>query len=788
MKLRILLLLIVLSVMRLTQAQTVVDIISNSPDHNTLETAILAAGLDGALMGDGPFTVFAPTDDAFAALPVGTIDALLADPQGLLTDILTYHVVGAKALSSDLSDGLMITTLNGKDVTVTINADGVFINNAQVTIADLEADNGVVHVINAVLLPPTNTVYDIIAGSDVHTTLRTAIDLVGFDELLKLEGIFEFSVFAPTNDAFDALPAGILDALLQDPEALANVLAYHVAADFIPYTSATIQELIQEGFPYILMGNEKTATLSVTPDGVFINDVQITVADLLASNGVVHVIDAVLLAPDSTIIDVVEQSPDHTLLSTILDTLELKEPLRGYGPFTLFAPTDAAILALGPETINNLLNEDVDLLSDIVAYHVVGGKALSSDLSDGQVIPTLLGENISVTINNDGVFINNARVTVADIQTDNGVVHVIDAVLLPPTNTVYDIIANSDIHTTLKAAIDVAGLDGALQGEGPFTVFAPTDDAFNALPDGTIDALLADPQGLLTDILTYHVAGAEAYSFDLSDGQRVTTLNGKDVVVTINTDGVFINNALVIVSDLEGDNGVVHVIDAVLLPPTNTVYDIIANSDIHTTLKAAIDVAGLDGALQGEGPFTVFAPTDDAFNALPDGTIDALLADPQGLLTDILTYHVVGAEALSSGLTDGQRITTLSGQDITVMVNQDGVFINDARVIIADIPADNGVVHVIDAVLLPESSVNEVVLLNDVKIYPNPTNSDATLSTPEDVNTLWDIHVTDLQGKSVIKTSAAHGDIIQTQSIHTGTYLLHITDGKRSIVKKLVKF
>ena len=137
-------------------SNTVVDIIVNSPDHTTLEAAVLAAELEGALSGEGPFTVFAPTDDAFAALPEGTVDALLNDIPAL-TAILTYHVAGGKVLSTDLSDGMVITTLNGKDVTVSITGEGVFINDAKVMVADIPADNGVVHVIDAVLIPPAST-------------------------------------------------------------------------------------------------------------------------------------------------------------------------------------------------------------------------------------------------------------------------------------------------------------------------------------------------------------------------------------------------------------------------------------------------------------------------------------------------------------------------------------------------------------------------------------------------------------------------------------------------------
>ncbi|MBK8112614.1 MAG: fasciclin domain-containing protein [Saprospiraceae bacterium] len=139
-----------------------------------LVAAVSAAGLVSTLQGDGPFTVFAPTDAAFAALPAGTIEALLADPQGALTDILLYHTVGANALSSGLANGQFIKTINGKSVSVKINADGVFINNAKVTVADVIADNGVVHVIDAVILPPS-TVVDIALNSPVHTTLVAAV-------------------------------------------------------------------------------------------------------------------------------------------------------------------------------------------------------------------------------------------------------------------------------------------------------------------------------------------------------------------------------------------------------------------------------------------------------------------------------------------------------------------------------------------------------------------------------------------------------------------------------------
>jgi len=273
-----------------------------------------------------------------------------------------------------------------------------------------------------------------------------------------------------------------------------------------------------------------------------------------------------------------------------------------------------------------------------------------------------------------------------------------------PSNSIYDIVSNSSDHTTLKVAIDACALDGVLSDPGSLTLFAPTDAAFNLLPAGTVTALLADIP-TLTDILKHHVVGASVMSTMLSNNQVVTTLLGTDVTVTINSMGVFIDNAQVIVADLVADNGVVHVIDAVLLHPTtsNSIYDIVSNSADHATLKVAIDACALDGVLSDPGSLTLFAPTDAAFNLLPAGTVTALLNDiPQ--LTDILKHHVVGASVMSSMLSNNQVVTTLLGTDVTVTINSMGVFIDNAMVTVADIVADNGVVHVIDAVLLPSTT------------------------------------------------------------------------------------
>ena len=408
------------------------------------------------------------------------------------------------------------------------------------------------------------------------------------------------------------------------------------------------------------------------------------------------------------------------------------------------------------------------------------------------MVTTVAGENVTVTLANGNVFINQAQVTVADIVTDNGVVHVIDAVIAPGiiANNVWDIIESSPAHTTLEAAIIAAGLQSTLENNYFYTVFAPTDAAFAALPAGTVDALLADPNGALTQVLLYHAVSGVALSTDLTDGMMITTIQGQDVTVTINADGVFINDAQVIVADIIADNGVVHVIDAVLVPELNptpaTVVDIIVNSPVHSTLETAVIAAGLADDLSGAGPFTVFAPTDAAFAALPAGVLDALLADPTGALAQVLLYHVVSGEALSTSLSNGQTITTLQGQDVTVSITGGNVFINGAQVVMADIMADNGVVHVIDAVLTPSTSVNEVSL-NAAVVYPNPAAEELTISMPAmSGNTTYAIYSTT---GSLVSTGSINNtrSTLEIDALTQGMYQLKITNGMECVTRTFMK-
>lgn len=275
------------------------------------------------------------------------------------------------------------------------------------------------------------------------------------------------------------------------------------------------------------------------------------------------------------------------------------------------------------------------------------------------------------------------------------------------------IAAGSEDFTILTAALETAGLTEALQGEGPFTVFAPTDAAFeNLLSALSISAedLLAQPQ--LADVLLYHVVAGSVMSGDLQNGMTAETLGGQMITVDL-SEGVKINTSAVITADIKASNGVIHVIDTVLIPetfqlasataPLPSIVDIAVSNPDFSILVAALAKAELVEALQAEGPFTVFAPTNAAFEALLGElgiTAEELLGQPQ--LADVLLYHVVSGAVLSTDLQNGMTAETLGGQSITVDLT-DGVKINKSAVEIADIQASNGVIHVIDSVLIPET-------------------------------------------------------------------------------------
>lgn len=265
----------------------------------------------------------------------------------------------------------------------------------------------------------------------------------------------------------------------------------------------------------------------------------------------------------------------------------------------------------------------------------------------------------------------------------------------PMQTTIVDVIGQQDNLGTLGQAVDAAGLGDALSGDQPLTVFAPRDAAFEAL---TVQDLLDNPD-LLAEVLQYHVVRGAALAGDLSDGQTFETLQGDELTVSIDGGTVRINGATVTTPNLEAENGVVHVVDQVLLE-NRTAYERISVTAATQTLQSALDTAGLADALNDtDATYTIFAPTESAF----EGVDVSGLSEEQ--LTAILQYHVIPGAAVAAGdITDGQTATTLQGDDVELTLDGGNAFVNDAQVTTPDLGASNGIIHQIDGVLTPPSA------------------------------------------------------------------------------------
>ena len=669
--------------------------------HDSLVAALTHAGLVATLQGTGPFTVFAPTDQAFADAGIDLADFDTPEENATLSDILLHHVYSGTVYSTDLTDGMLATMVNGDNVKFGVSATTVTVGTATVTTADVQASNGVIHIIDTVLIPPV----DIPATAQttgIHDSLVAAV--VQADLLATLQGTGPFTLFAPTDQAF--ADAGIDLAALDNPtgkEALSDILLYHVVPSQVPASAVT--ECMSAD-----AANGQPLSFTVG-NGVMVNDANVTMTDVVTSNGLIHVIDKVL-TPSDTPNDIprtAQCTGIHDSLVAGVIQAELLETLQGSGPFTLFAPTDQAFADAGIDLASLDTPAGKAALSDILLYHVVSGEVPSSAVTECMSATAVNGQPLSFTVNG-GVMVNGANVTLADVNTSNGVIHVIDKVLTPSDapNDIARTAQCTGIHDSLVAAVVQADLLETLQGTGPFTLFAPTDQAF---ADAGIDLAALDTvegKAALADILLYHVVSGEVPSSAVTECLSAPTVNGNPISFTVG-DSVMVNDATVTLADVNTSNGVIHVIDKVL-SPTETPRDIPRTAQctgIHDSLVASVIQAGLLPTLQSDGPFTVFAPTDQAFIDAGIVLADLDTAEGQATLSDILLYHVLNGEVPAANVTDCMSAPTVNGNPLSFTVG-DSVMVNGATVVTADVATSNGVIHVIDKVLTPTSTPNDI--------------------------------------------------------------------------------
>jgi transforming growth factor-beta-induced protein len=438
---------------------------------------------------------------------------------------------------------------------------------------------------------PTKDIVDTAVGAGSFKTLATALGAAGLVDTLK--GAGPFTVFAPTDAAFAKVPADTLAALLkpENKSALASVLTYHVVSGKV-----LAKDVVKLNGKSAATVNGESVAIAVSGGKVKVNDANVVTTDVLATNGVIHVIDTVLIpknlqlapaAPAPTtapaaatkdIVDTAVAAGSFKTLAAALGAAGLVETLKGAGPFTVFAPTDAAFAKLPAGTVESLLKpENKGQLQAILTYHVVAGRVPASTVVtlNGKTAKTVNGADVKIKVDGSTVFVNDSKVTTVDVAASNGIIHIIDTVLLPPAPAAVPV-ANNAISvakdaglTTLVAAVDAAGLTATLQGPGPFTIFAPDNTAFALVGQETLaDLLKPANKATLTSILTYHVVAGKFTAADIVKlpGHKLKTINGKELSFRVDGTKLRVNNSVVLKGDVIVGNGVVHVIDTVLLP------------------------------------------------------------------------------------------------------------------------------------------------------------------------------------------------------------------------------
>jgi uncharacterized surface protein with fasciclin (FAS1) repeats len=486
--------------------------------------------------------------------------------------------------------------------------------------------------------------------------------------------------------------------------------------------------------------------------------------------------------------DVIATSPNHTYLEAALIQQGLDVLLQNPSTsVTVFAPDDDAFTSLATSLGTNVAGLlALPNLTDILSYHVLGTAVPSTAITNGAIVQPLSPTNtLKLTLTTSGsVFVNHGQVTAANLTTDNGIVHVVNRVLLP-VETVVDVAIDNGFSYLTTAVITAELLPALSNPLANFTVFAPTNTAFDNLATalGTnIAGLLSLPN--LADVLTYHVLGTEVLSTAVTNGAIVQPISPSNTLkLTLTSTGsVYVNQAKVTAADVQADNGVVHVLDAVVLP-IETVVDLAIDNGF-TSLAAAVVTAELLPALTNPlTNLTVFAPTNAAFDNLATalGTnLAGVLAHPE--LESILLYHVVGGEVLSTSLTNGP-VATVNGQSVLInLPASGGVTVNNANVTLADVLAGNGVVHVIDAVLVP-SLANLTESTNvDFNVYPNPTVDEIQISS---VSADY-FSIINTNG-SIVKKGALVNNQISVSDLEMGTYFLQLTNNTSVYKTRFVK-
>ncbi|XP_039339568.1 transforming growth factor-beta-induced protein ig-h3 [Mauremys reevesii] len=519
---------------------------------STTQLYSLSSNLKPEIEAPGSFTIFAPNNEAWAALPAEMLDSLVSNVNIELLNALRYHMVNRRVLTDDLKHGTSLPSMyQNIDLQIHHYPNGIVtVNCARLLKADHHATNGVVHLIDKVIATTTNTIQQIVETDENLETLRAAVAASGLNTLLENDG--QFTLLAPTNEAFEKIPQETLNRILGDPEALKDLLNHHILK------SAMCAEAIIAG---LSMETLEGTMLEVgcTGDELTLNGRPIIAEkDMLAINGVVHFVNE-LLIPDSakTLFELGKESDVSTSID-LFRQADLSSHLTGKERVTLLAPINTVFKDGTPPMNRNTKS----LLLD----HILKEQLSSKYLYHGQTLETLGGKELRVFVYRNNLCIENGCIAAHDRRGRFGTLFTVDKMLTPPVGTVMDVLKADQRFSTLVAAIQSAGLMETLNRPGAFTVFAPTNEAFRAMPQGELNKLMGNAKELAT-ILKYHIGDEILVSGAIGALVRLKSLQGDKIEVSAKNNVVNVNKEPVAETDIMATNGVIYAVNAVLQPP-----------------------------------------------------------------------------------------------------------------------------------------------------------------------------------------------------------------------------
>ncbi|XP_061191377.1 transforming growth factor-beta-induced protein ig-h3-like [Saccostrea echinata] len=574
------------------------DIVKTAESMNLTEFLRVArsVGLESKLYesSGANFTVFAPTNDALKQTPTLSPtyeNVILSDMNSVIrisppvstllvsdaSDLVLGHVTGGILTTTRLEDEQTITSANSKSSTIRVNFydmvnDGIMTANCKrVTSRDNLATNGVIHVVEDVLQPVTKSLMDIVSSNPQLSYLKKAIGRSGLGVNLRGDG--QFTLFAPTDNAFQKLDGGLLQRILSDQRCLKKILFHHLLPNVIcssavsdKHKSRTKNQLSN----YLRLSRDQN-------NKYFVENAQIVDRDVMATNGVLHLIDDVILPDEALGVLHALQKRNITRLPELVVEAGLKKSFETADNITVLVPTDEAFSKM-TEFAAKRLNESETALADALRYHVIPTTS-TCRAYDGYQFPTW-NPRRNLTVHRDFLFpfhgynretIQCATILKSNIQSCNAVIHLIDKVLVPPVGTVVDVLEVDSRFTEFVRLLKNSGLADQLQGKGPYTVLAPTNEALKEVSENDLKELESRKENLQSLIKDHIIKGhrccsqIQRYSDRFSIFTRnLRSVSGMTIAVEKSRDQLTVGSASVVECDMVGTNGVVHAINQVL--------------------------------------------------------------------------------------------------------------------------------------------------------------------------------------------------------------------------------